>query len=372
MKVSRALPVAVLAAFAVACGAENTTPAHTAGDVPAGSVAGGGDADAGTLENPLDTALTVDVIDKRVADIKASFDAQNAHDAQAVAAFYSKDAVIKAPGMPDWKGRDVIAAEEAKSFEESPDVKWGPRRIIVADDVAIVEWTATGTAVLNKKTGARAYGANGVSVMWFAKDGKIREEHDILNAPTVIAQTGAAKGKIREVLLQPSGTPDVRSADGSADETKNADLCKGFDRALEAHDEKTWSEFFADDIVWDDYSMPAPITGKAEVTRVFAAVSAALPDQKITCKTWAASDLVVKECLRTATHEGPLPLGSLKVPATHRFVQTHFIDILQLKYFRIQKGARYADNLEMANELGLVGPDKDPPKPPPPQKKRKP
>ena len=363
---SKLAPVALV--FVVSCGAENTTPARAASDVPAGSVASG-EADAGALENPLDSALTEDVIDRRVADIKASFEAQNTHDARGVAGFYAKDASIKAPGMPDWKGRDTIAAEEAKSFEESPDVKWGPRRIIVADDVAIVEWTATGTATTSKKAGARAYGANGVSVMWFGKDGKIKEEHDILNAPTVIAQTGAAKGKIREVLLQPSGTPDVRSAEGSADETKNADLCKGFDLALAAHDEKTWSEFFADDVVWDDYSMPAPITGKAEVTRVFAAVSAALPDQKITCKTWAASDLVVKECLRTATHEGPLPLGSLKVPATHRFVQTHFIDILQLKYFRIQKGARYADNLEMANELGLVGPDKDPPKSAPKKKK---
>jgi len=366
---SRLLSAAAIVALCAGCPAESTTPAHNASDVPAGSVAGAADTDAGTLENPLDSALTVDVVDKRVADIKASFEAQNAHDAQAVAAFYSKDALVKAPGMPDWKGRDVIMAEQVKSFEESPDVKWGPRRIIVADDVAIVEWTATGTAITNKKTGARAYGANGVSIMWFGKDGKVKEEHDILNAPTVIAQTGAAKGKIREVLLQPSGTPDVRSADGNPDEAKNADLCKGFDRALEAHDDKTWPEIFADDVVWDDYSMPAPITGKADVTRVFSAVSTALPDQKIACKTWAASDIVVKECLRTATHEGPLPLGSLKIPATHRFVQTHFIDILQMKGYRIQKGSRYADNLEMANELGLVGPDKDPAKPTPKKKK---
>ncbi len=355
--------------FAAACGAENTTPAHSPGDVPAGTVAGG-DVDAGTLENPLDTALTGDVADKRVVDIRASFDAQNAHDAAAIAGFFTTDAVIKAPGMTDWKGRDVIRAEEQKAFDETPDLKYGPRRILLAGDVAIVEWTATGTATLNRKIGAKPYGANGVSLMWFASDGLIREEHDMMNEPTVIAQTGAPKGKIREVLLQPAGTPDVRTSQSSPDEVKNADMAKGFDRALEARDEKTWSEFFADDVMWDDYAAPAPLTGKAEVVRAFAALAVALPDQKIACKVWAIEDVVVKECLRTGTHEGLLPLGSLKIPPTHHFVQSHFVDVLQLKYFRIQKGVRYADNLEMANELGLVGPDKDPPKPLP--KKRKP
>ena len=349
-------------AAAAGAGCAESTPTLVAGPTPAGSAAtdGGDTAAAPDSTEPASAGSPGDdVIDKRIANIKASFIAQDAHDASGIASFFTVDAIIKAPGTPDWKGRDLIRAEEQKSFDESPDVKFGARRILCADEVAIVEWTATGTATLTKKTGARPYGANGVSVMWFSKESLIKEEHDIMNAPTVIAQTGASKGKVREVLLQPSGTPDVRIGKNTPDEQKNVEASKAFDHALEARDEKTWADLVADDIAWDDYGAPAPISGKGDVSQAFTALGVAFPDQKLTCKTWAIEDIIAKECTRTGTHDGILPLGSLKVPPSHRFVESHFIDIVQWKHGKMQKGTRYEDNLEMATQLGLVGPEKN-------------
>jgi len=341
-------------AIAVAAyGCEDPATSQTHAQTPADGVDSAPDASsADMLQSGLgETAAT----DKEVEAVKASFEAQNEHDATRVAAFYAKDAVVKAPGLPDWNGRDVIATEEAKAFEELPDGKWGARRILIKDDVAIVEWTSTGTAAPTKKNPtAKRFGANGVSIMWFGTDGLIKEEHDVLNAPTVIAQTGSPKGKVREVLWQPSGSADVRIAKATPEEGKNVETSKALDKAFESHDEKAFTDATTEDLAWDDYAAPAPLIGRADVLKMFQAVTTALPDMKITCQVWAVEDMVAKECTRKATHEGTLPLGSLKIPATHKLIESHFIDILQIKRGKVSKGWSYADNLEMATQLGLL------------------
>src|SRR5205807_6611852 len=124
----------------------------------------------------------------------------------------------------------------AKMFQDAPDAKFGLRRILVRDDVAIVEWTSTGSLSASAKQRTKArFGANGVSVMHFSPDGLIREQHDIVDSSTLDAQARADKKK-RETLMQPTGTPDVRVARGTPDEEKNLGAGEALDKIFDARD----------------------------------------------------------------------------------------------------------------------------------------
>jgi ketosteroid isomerase-like protein len=347
-----------------ACGAQNAgvhdgTPQTPAGgaDRDAGTAAAEGDDDEG---NGTSAAGGGGSEEKEVETIKAFFAAQNAHDEDAIADLYTKDARVSTPGTPDWIGPDMIRDEEKELFAAVSDGKWGVRRILVKEKVAIVEWTATGTVPpeIRKSGPARRFGVNGVSIMWFGADGLIKEEHDMMNSPTLNAQAGPQKGKVRDVQLMPSGTPDVRIASGTPEEGKNVDLVKALNRAYETRDERSFADLLTEDIMWDDYTSPAALTGRTDVSRVFGMLVTALPDIKLTCKAWGIDDVVAQECTRNATHEGLLPLGSIKVPPTHAHTTTRFVDVLVVRRGKIGKLARYADNLDMVEQLGIAKPDR--------------
>jgi ketosteroid isomerase-like protein len=349
--------IVLFASAIAACGVEGA-PAPQAPERPAPSPS---DAEAGAAAAEEPSAPTAEsAADKQVRAIRASFEAQNTHDAAALAAFYANDVVVKAPGLPDWSGRDTVRAEEEKSFAEVPDAKWGARRILVKDDVAIVEWTSTGTSQPTKRSSrVKRFGANGVSVMRFTPEGLIKEEYDVLNEPTLTAQTTPTTGKkaqaqVRDVQWHPSGTPDVRVAQGTPEEAKAVSTLKALDHAFDVRSEKAFGELLADDVVWDDYATPAPTNGKAEVLKSFQTLVTALPDMKTTCTYWGIDEMAVQQCERAATHEGPLPLGALKVPATHVHLVTHFVDVALIKNGVVAKLWHYADNMEAATQLGLV------------------
>jgi taurine dehydrogenase small subunit len=87
-------------------------------------------------------------------------DAYNRHDADAVASFFTEDAVFVAPAGPgpDGKhfvGREEIRAATAARFEVSPDVHWEPESHIVTPTRGasswIVSWTASDGSSVEKR-----------------------------------------------------------------------------------------------------------------------------------------------------------------------------------------------------------------------------
>jgi ketosteroid isomerase-like protein len=103
--------------------------------------------------------------------------------------------------------------------------------------------------------------------------------------------------------------------------------------------------------VWDDYTAPAPLRGRTEAVKMFQQLTTAFPDMKLTCEAWAVEEFVVKECIRSATHDGVLVLPSRKVPPTHAHVSIHFVDVIQMKHGAAAKVSHYADSDELNDEL---------------------
>ena len=76
----------------------------------------------------------------------------NAHDLDAIMAFFVDDCVLEMPRGPDpWgrraEGREAVRALLATRFAGLPDVHYGDERHFVDGDTGISTWTITGTPV---------------------------------------------------------------------------------------------------------------------------------------------------------------------------------------------------------------------------------
>lgn len=85
------------------------------------------------------------------ADLARLFDAFNAHDIDAIMAFFAEDAVFDAVAGPEAHGTRIEGrAAIARAFESvwaaMPDARWDHRDHLTQGDRALSEWTFSGTA----------------------------------------------------------------------------------------------------------------------------------------------------------------------------------------------------------------------------------
>jgi ketosteroid isomerase-like protein len=77
-------------------------------------------------------------------------DAFNAHDADAVMAFFTEDCVLDMPRGPAPGGRRLVGKAQVREgiqsrFDGIPDVHYGDARHFVCGDRGVSEWTIRGT-----------------------------------------------------------------------------------------------------------------------------------------------------------------------------------------------------------------------------------
>ncbi len=86
----------------------------------------------------------------RLSTLKALVAAFNAHDLDAIMAFFADDAVLEMPRGPDPWGRRFVGRAAVRDglkarFEGLPDVHYGADSHYVDGDMGISQWTVTGT-----------------------------------------------------------------------------------------------------------------------------------------------------------------------------------------------------------------------------------
>ncbi len=107
-----------------------------------------------------------------VADLQAFADAFNRHDADAIVAFMTEDAVFVASAGPEacgarYVGRSAVHAAFRDVWTTYPDAQWRSPRHFVCGDRGVSEWTFTGT----RADGTRVE-VHGCDLFTF-RDGKI-------------------------------------------------------------------------------------------------------------------------------------------------------------------------------------------------------
>ena len=314
---------------------------------------------APTADTPATPAPSL--TDKELGWFKSFGDAMTAHDTDALGKLYTDDAVFKFAGMPDMT-KDVFLGHQKEHFVSFPDSKGAARRIFVKNDVAIIEWTMTGTnsgpGPMGAKSTGKAVGVNGLNVLWFTPEGLVKEQHEYIDVPTMMGQLGMApKGmKARAPATLPDGKPEVHISKGTPDEDKNAATAATVQKMFETHDSKAFAETSADNVTWDDLASPAPMNGKKEMVKYFDMVTKAIPDMKMSCQTWAVDDFIIEECAMTGTNKGPMVAPGMKLPATNKPLNLHSVDVIQLKDGKAVSGMSYDNGMEMAMQLGLMKP----------------
>ena len=291
--------------------------------------------------------------DKILATIQGLTDAVSANDAAKAASFYATDGAMKHIGSPDESGRDAIAAGLTQFFTAFPGCKIGNKRILVGDHVAVDEWvfagTNTGPGFGGGPSTGKAVGVNGVSVFVFNDDGLIKEEHEYFDSPTMLAQLGLSKDKGRDLAALPTST-EVHVREGLARRGEERRRDEG--RAAHLRDEGRQDVrlLLRRRFHVEDYTMPAPTSGKAPMVQMFKDGSKAFSNTKMSCQSWAADDFAADECAMAQKMTGPLTVGKKKIPATNKDVTFHGVDVVQLKDGKAVHGWSYADGLEFATQ----------------------
>jgi ketosteroid isomerase-like protein len=107
-----------------------------------------------------------------VDTLKAIADAFNAHDLDAIMAFFADDCSFDTPrGLEPWgqrlTGKAAVREGFAARFKGLPDVHYGEDRHWVSGDRGVSEWLLTGTAPDGRRV--RVRGCD----LWEFRDGKV-------------------------------------------------------------------------------------------------------------------------------------------------------------------------------------------------------
>ena len=222
----------------------------------------------------------------------------NAHDARALAALYTEDAIVRAPsrdGTKEEKGREPLEKGHASLFKSMPDVKIGTRRALSRADVVVWEWTATATATAQKGAPAKPIGFTAASVLWFDDDGRVKVDHTYFDLGALDAQLAPPK-KGEKAQAPPTLPAEDRERwveDTGSDASAPAIAAVTRMYALfEKGDEKGLSTVLDDKGLFPDPATRAPV-GKAEWKTRFRAFKKEWPGATVTVDAAFAFDTAV-------------------------------------------------------------------------------
>jgi steroid delta-isomerase-like uncharacterized protein len=125
---------------------------------------------------------------------QATFAAWNAHDADAVAAIFAADAVIRDVGSPDLlRGRDAIRQRAADLLVAFPDFRLRQLDLVVGEDSNADRWEASGThdgPFLGMEATGNRISVEGATFSRFDSSGLVVEDVNFWDVGTLLAQLG--------------------------------------------------------------------------------------------------------------------------------------------------------------------------------------
>ena len=124
---------------------------------------------------------------------RATFEAWNAHDPDAVAAVFAEDAVIRDVGSPDppVHGRAAIRARVADLMETFPDLGLRQLDLVVGADANADRWEFSGThsgEFLGMAATGRRIQVEGATFSRFDELGLVVEDVNFWDVPGLLAQ----------------------------------------------------------------------------------------------------------------------------------------------------------------------------------------
>jgi ketosteroid isomerase-like protein/predicted ester cyclase len=279
--------------------------------------------------------------ERQLATLDALKRGVEARDARAIAALYTDDAVVVPFGGRTLRGRAEIERSEARQLAPAAAVRASDARIWLKGDVAIVDWRFNATLASPAK--APAVGTTELSVMWFAPDGRIREEHEYMNQGTLRLQ---AEGDEHAPPL-PDVPATVEVHDGpAADEARAVAWANRYEDAS-SRDDAAAVSMMDEHITWR-CSLGFSAESREPFPAVLAHWRAAFPDMHWQADhVWPVEDFIIVEETLTGTHKGKI--GPFE--GSGRPVKWHWAEVWQVKDGRIAHGWSYANFGELRPQV---------------------
>jgi steroid delta-isomerase-like uncharacterized protein len=298
------------------------------------------------------------------AALTAAAVALNSHDAAAVAASYSNDAVIRVAGLSEVDGRAAAQSNMQEWFDTFSGVRVGFRRVWMLGNVVVAEWVLNGTYTgdfFGQKGQNQPIGHVGLSVLWFDDDGHVKEEHRYGDLGTV-AQQVTGKGPPPPQPIVPAA-PEIFPPVPGDESSKSVQIAKSLYAAIDAKSEANFLAELSDDVTYDGHL--GHVGSKTEAKAFYEALVKAFPDAKFhVTNAWGSGNWAIVEYTLTGTHQGTI----LGMPPTHHPIEVHAVDIIRLSGDQVSRASTYSNGLELMTALGAFKLDK-PVVPPPGLKK---
>ena len=298
-------------------------------------------------------------LQKQTKWIRSYVEAFDKHDADAIAALYTPDAVfveLDAQGGES-KGTEAIKHDYKTIFEGFTDVKVSVTRSFHMGDVVALEFVEGGTGIAEDESEKR-FGYVGASLLWFDENGKVKRDQSYYDDVTLEVQLGWAKPPLSKLEVRPvatvppfTGTWEQHVATSATPTDEKAMIAvreKLYSKLLTPTAEKEFLEVVSDDIVLAEYDDPKDAVGKKAVGEVFRDWHKTFSNMSIEAThTWPCGEYVIFEGTFSGKHTGPW--GPLK--ATNRAFNSHFLDVTRItKDGKVDRLWTYASSAEI---LGL-------------------
>jgi ketosteroid isomerase-like protein len=130
-------------------------------------------------------------------------------------------------------------------------------------------------------------------------------------------------------------------------------IAQRIDAAFHSRDIEALAAFWDEDI---DYATPdVHLVGKPARKMAEQALLDAFPDARIVERGYTESaDFIAIEGTMTGVHLGPLSIGGMVVPPTHRTISSDYAALLWFREGKIVRQRLYFDRLALAQQLGLA------------------
>src|SRR5262245_42445407 len=121
----------------------------------------------------------------------ATYAAWNAHDADAVAAVFAEDAVVREAGMPEMRGRDAVRLRAQTLLTAFPDLRLERLELVIDGDRHADRWVLTGThrgELFGIEPTGRRIRVEGATFTRLGADGLVVEDVHLSDVAGLLAQ----------------------------------------------------------------------------------------------------------------------------------------------------------------------------------------
>jgi hypothetical protein len=249
-------------------------------------------------------------------------------------------------GMHDRRGRTLVIDAHHRLFDGFDRRHIRPSRVLLTDNMQVIEWTMNGFATSSKKP----VRLNGVLLLSTNDDGSIGDVYVAFDEALAAAQGGSAPKGFPSVITEAPAIEGFSLLEqaASVDEAANVAVVRTSLDRFEEFKEREYLETFADDVDVTPLVGPS-LHGHADLKNYQRQMQHAIANlDSTTDNAWGIGDFVVVQYHIVGEQRGPLGwIASQR----DRLLKMFIVDVIEMRDHKIKHVWRYDNPSQIITEL---------------------